>query len=87
MSVRKKERRTMAISPTNASRCRKKGDFEVCWEGCVVEREAMLLANVGKFQRGWVLDGLRLLSRSGITAFERYPAVVTSPLVVSGMDD
>ena len=35
----------MAISPTNASRCRKKGDFEVCWEGWVVDREAMLLAD------------------------------------------
>ena len=57
MSMREKERRTMAISPTNASRCRKKGDFEVCWGGWVVEREAMFLADVGKWEREWVWVG------------------------------
>ena len=33
--------RTMAISPTKASRCWKKGDFGAGWAGSVVEREAM----------------------------------------------
>ena len=35
----------MAISPTNASRCWKKGDFGAVWDGCVVGREAMVLGN------------------------------------------
>lgn len=36
---------TVAISPTNASRCWKKGDLGAVWDDWVVERVAMMLVN------------------------------------------
>lgn len=46
MDMSRDERYTMAISPTSASRCCKTWDLGVAWEGCVVEREVMVLGTV-----------------------------------------
>lgn len=61
---------TTAISPTNASRCWKKEDLGPVWDGCWVDRDAMVVIDMVITRQG--LNGVQV-TRNGVNV-ERSPS-------------